>query len=144
MSDLPRPAPNFGGEAVPPITRQNKASPGGDTHETIGEILSGERQRAGRTLMDISLELKIAPHHLIAIENGAFESLPGRAYAIGFVRSYAAYLGLDTEILVARLRASMAESDVKLRGVLSAPSPRRIQLDATPVRNRDTTESESA
>ena len=35
-----------------------------------------------------------------AIEEGRFEELPGAAYAVGFVRSYATYLGLDAEALV--------------------------------------------
>ena len=45
---------------------------------------------------------------LAAIEESHFEALPGRVYAIGYVRSYAAYLGLDAEKLVDRLKAEIA------------------------------------
>ncbi len=132
MPDLARPALNFGGELDPAIRRQVKTPAGGDLpQETIGECLCRERQRNGKTLIDISLELKIAPHHLIAIENDSFGTLPGRAYAIGFVRSYAAFLGLDAEKLVTRLKAEMAGRDVKPPTARpSAPLVRKDQVNA--------------
>src|SRR5579863_9687682 len=115
MPDRPRPAPNSGSEPDPPITAQHESPAQIDAAlKSIGEELGNERQRSGKTLMDVSLALKIPPHHLIAIENSAFEALPGRPYAIGFVRSYAAYLGLDAQTFVARLRAEMGGPDVKL------------------------------
>jgi cytoskeleton protein RodZ len=61
----------------------------------VGQDLCRVRQRQGKELSDVWLVLKIRPHHLIAIEEGRFDVLPARVYAIGYVRSYAAYLGLD-------------------------------------------------
>lgn len=128
MPELARPALNFGGELDSPIRRQLPTPAGaGLLQESIGECLSRERQSNGKTLIDVSLELKIAPHHLIAIENDSFEALPGRAYAIGFVRSYAAYLGLDAQNLVARLKTEMAGPDVKLP--VARPSARPVHKD---------------
>jgi cytoskeleton protein RodZ len=46
---------------------------------------------------------------LIAIEDGKFDQLPGPAYAVGFVRAYSTYLGLDAEALVLRFKAETAE-----------------------------------
>src|SRR5690348_13201336 len=132
MPDLARSALNFGSELDSPISHPVQMPAGADlAGETVGECLSRERQRNGRTLIDISLELKIAPHHLIAIENDSFGSLPGRAYAIGFVRSYAAYLGLDSETLIARLKAEMAGRDVKLTATrASAPLGNKAGVNA--------------
>jgi cytoskeleton protein RodZ len=62
---------------------------------------------------------------LIAIEKNHFEALPGRVYAIGFVRSYAAFLGLDAEIFVARLKAEMGGRDAERVVVGSLPPPKR-------------------
>src|SRR5947209_3792146 len=135
MPDLAEPTLNFGFEVESPVTGPGRTAAGGDLpHPTIGEDLCKERLRSGKSLTDISLELKIAPHHLIAIENNSFASLPGRAYAIGFVRSYAAFLGLNSETFLARLRAEMAGTDVKL----SVPGPAALltpnnELNATAV-----------
>jgi len=115
MPDLQPREPVFGSKMEPIIAHQPMPPDTGDLvnahNESIGEYLRTNRERRGKTLADISRALKIVPHHLIAIENNAFEELPGRAYAIGFVRSYAACLGLNATTLIARLRAEMAERD---------------------------------
>ena len=79
--------------------------------ESIGQELSKERQRRGMKLSDVWLMLKIRPDFLAAIEEGRFEALPGRVYAIGYVRSYAACLSLDAERLVERLKVEIAARD---------------------------------
>jgi len=60
---------------------------------------------------------------LVAIENGKFDELPGPAYAVGFVRSYATYLGLDAEALVVRFKSETAE--IARRPQLEFPLPIR-------------------
>src|SRR5262245_52558399 len=76
--------------------------------ESVGQDLCRASQRAGKELSDVFLVLKIKPDHLFAIEEGRFEALPGRVYAIGHVRSYAAYLGLDAGKFVERLKVELA------------------------------------
>src|SRR5690606_32866677 len=44
--------------------------------------------------------LRIRASQLEAIENNDLEKLPGRVYAIGFVRAYSEYLGLDGDKMV--------------------------------------------
>jgi cytoskeleton protein RodZ len=111
MPDLPRQEPFFGDALEPTTAHQpmpaGTGQPVGVPDESIGEYLRRNRQRTGKTLNDVSHALKIMSHHLVAIENNSFEELPGRAYAIGFVRSYAAYLGLDAGALVARLKGEL-------------------------------------
>jgi len=46
-------------------------------------------------IADAAATLRLKVSYLEAIEKGAYERLPGPAYAIGFVRAYAEYLGLD-------------------------------------------------
>src|SRR5687767_11964024 len=75
--------------------------------DRVGEDLRRARQCIGEDLADISRVLKIRPYYLIAVEESRFEALPGRVYAIGFVRSYAAYLGLDAGNFVNRLKSEM-------------------------------------
>ena len=114
MADVLRLTPDFPSELDSPIVRQRKTSADLDVPvESVGQDLCKVRQQRGKTLMDVWRDLKIPPHHLIAIEKGCFEALPGRPYAVGFVRSYAAYLGLDAETFVARLKAEMAGPHIK-------------------------------
>ena len=63
--------------------------------ETVGQDLRAARLRRGDDLATVSKALKIRKDHLEALEEDRFDALPGRTYAIGFVRSYADYLGLD-------------------------------------------------
>jgi cytoskeleton protein RodZ len=76
--------------------------------ETVGQDLRAARIRRGDDLAAVSRALKIRKDHLDALENDRQEDLPGRTYAIGFVRSYARYLGLDVNALVERFKAEIA------------------------------------
>src|ERR1700682_2162419 len=76
--------------------------------ETVGQDLRKARQRKGEDLAQISRVLKIRKDYLDAVEESKFESLPGRTYAIGFVRAYADYLGLDQAEYTERLKAEIA------------------------------------
>ncbi|GBD22398.1 hypothetical protein HRbin29_00028 [bacterium HR29] len=74
---------------------------------TIGETLRAARERRGLSLSEASRLTRIAPRFLIALEEDDYAALPAPVYARGFLRSYAALLGLDPEPLVAALRAHM-------------------------------------
>jgi cytoskeleton protein RodZ len=76
--------------------------------ESVGQDLRKAREKRGEELDHISRLLKIRKDYLALLEEGAADSLPGRAYAIGFVRSYATYLGLDGNECVERLKAEIA------------------------------------
>lgn len=70
------------------------------TDMPVGEILRRTRDHYGQSLTDIERALRIRASQIEAIESGDIEKLPGRVYAIGFVRSYAEYLGLDGNKMV--------------------------------------------
>jgi cytoskeleton protein RodZ len=76
--------------------------------ETVGQDLRAARQRKGEDLGSVSKALKIRRDHLEALEESNFETLPGRTYALGFMRTYAEYLGLDPARCVERLKAEVA------------------------------------
>ena len=67
------------------------------------------REECGLDIDHVAQTLRIRPAVLTAIEDGNFDQLPGPAYAVGFVRSYSTYLGLDAEALVLRFKAETAE-----------------------------------
>src|ERR1700691_3682921 len=72
--------------------------------ETVGQDLRAARLRRGDDLATVSRALKIRKDHLDALEEDRFEALPGRTYAVGFVRSYSDYLGLDPVQCVGRFK----------------------------------------
>jgi cytoskeleton protein RodZ len=87
-----------------PISR---ATPGGaatDRRTGVGGLLRASRLRCGEDLDVIAQVLRIRRRHLQAIEDGNFDQLPGTTYAVGFIRTYADYLGLDSEEVVRRFK----------------------------------------
>lgn len=74
----------------------------------IGPLLRAYRLQLGGSIDDAAAALHIRPSFLHAIEEGRYSDLPGPAYASGFVRAYAEYMGLDSEQVVRRFRAETA------------------------------------
>ncbi|MCK5284828.1 MAG: DUF4115 domain-containing protein [Alphaproteobacteria bacterium] len=70
------------------------------TDMPLGEILRRTREYYGQSILDIERAICIRAVQIESIESGKVENLPGRVYAIGFVRAYAEYLGLDGERMV--------------------------------------------
>jgi cytoskeleton protein RodZ len=92
--------------------------------ETVGQDLRAARLRRGDDLATVSRTLKIRKDHLEALEEDRLEALPGRTYAVGFVRSYADYLGLDPVQCVERFKGEIA-------GRQETPAPVAYAPDAT-------------
>ncbi|TAD89918.1 MAG: helix-turn-helix domain-containing protein [Alphaproteobacteria bacterium] len=88
---------------------------------SVGALLRSHRQAARVSLTDVAATLRIRISLLEALEDGAHDRLPGATYAVGFVRSYADYLGLDAEDIVSRFKEERAE-DLQ-RPALNFPSP---------------------
>ncbi len=72
--------------------------------ETVGQDLRAARLKRGDEIAQVSRALKIRKDHLEALEGDRLEDLPGKTYAIGFVRSYARHLGLDPDHFVERFK----------------------------------------
>jgi cytoskeleton protein RodZ len=76
--------------------------------ETVGQELRAARLRRGDEIAQVSRALKIRKDHLEALENDRLEDLPGKTYAVGFVRSYARHLGLDAAQYVERFKREIS------------------------------------
>jgi cytoskeleton protein RodZ len=72
-----------------------------------GEKLRAARLARGEDLEEIAAYLRIKPVYLAALEAGDAASLPGRAYAMGFVRTYADHLALDGRALASSLKPAV-------------------------------------
>lgn len=65
-----------------------------------GEILRARREDLCLNINEIADRLRIRADYLSAIENDFFDKLPAPVYTVGYIRNYAAYLGIDAESLV--------------------------------------------
>jgi cytoskeleton protein RodZ len=90
-----------------------------------GADLRAARERLGWSLADVAFELRIRKPHLEAIEEGRLSLLPGNAYALAFVRTYARTLGLDAEETVRRFKTEAAEVGRRTELVFPVPMPDR-------------------
>jgi cytoskeleton protein RodZ len=91
----------------------------------MGADLRAARERVGCTLPAMAAHLRIRLPYLEAIEDGRIADLPGNAYAMGFVRTYASSLGLDADEISRRFRAEAAAVNRKTELSFPAPVPER-------------------
>jgi cytoskeletal protein RodZ len=93
------------------------------SYESVADLLRRTREQYGEDLRSVAEALRIRYVHLLAIEEGRFRDLPGSTYALGFVRSYAEFLGLDGPELVERFKEEVAELNRKTQLVFPTPVP---------------------
>jgi len=77
----------------------------------IGNALRAARELQGIELGEVERETRIRERYLAALEAERFELLPARAYAKGFLRVYADFLGLDGGLIVAEFDARFPDAD---------------------------------
>ena len=90
-----------------------------------GADLRAARERIGWSLQDIATALRIRSQYLEALEAGRINDLPGNAYALGFLRTYAVALGLDPNEVARRIKAEVAAVNEKTRLAFPVPVPER-------------------
>ena len=88
----------------------------------VGATLKAARERMGKSLPEAAEQLRIRRPFLEALEESRHKDLPGGTYAVGFLRTYAEFVGLDGEEMVRRFRAEVA-GDFSGRSELMFPSP---------------------
>jgi cytoskeleton protein RodZ len=98
----------------------------------VGAQLRQRRLERGEDLDDVARSLRIKPSYLFGIEQGDLSALPGRPYALGFLRSYADYLGFDGDDLVGKIKAAVADLTDRTRLRIRMPMPEN-RLPQTPV-----------
>jgi cytoskeleton protein RodZ len=77
----------------------------------IGSSLRAARMRQGLELSQVEHDTRIRARYLAALEDERFDVLPGPAYAKGFLRTYADYLGLDAQRFVDEFNARFAPEE---------------------------------
>lgn len=89
----------------------------------VGSYLEAVRTQQGLSLATISERTHIKASYIEAIEQGAIERLPSRAYGVGFVRAYAEALGLEPQSVIERFKAEAGIA------AASKPAPAAAHVD---------------
>lgn len=93
----------------------------------IGAALKAAREFRGLNLQELADATRIRRSYLAAIEEMRIDELPSRPFTIGYIRAYAAALGLDGDAAVERFRRDEPIPDTALRapiGVSESKDPR--------------------
>jgi hypothetical protein len=100
----------------------------------IGNSLREARERQGLGYPEVELATKIRAKYIRALEEEDFTSIPGDAYIRGFLRTYADYLGLDSDVYVDEYASRFITS---WRDELPPrPQRRRVRTRERPVERR--------
>lgn len=94
-----------------------------------GERLKGRREALGRSIEDVSTELRISERYLRGIEGGHYEGFPARVFSVGFIKSYAAFLGEDPEPLIREYTVLSGDASVADPEVTVAVSSQWVQSE---------------
>lgn len=79
--------------------------------ESVGELLRTEREAQDKTIEDVAKATKMGPLILQAIEEDRFSVLPAPVYVKGHLRTYARFLGLDEDEVVAKYMRFTQQSE---------------------------------
>lgn len=80
----------------------------------ISEMLQDARIEKNLSITDVVRALKIKKDFLMAIEDGRYHDLPSESYALGFVKNYASFVGIDTTKASALFRREYEGQQAKL------------------------------
>ncbi len=77
----------------------------------LGDRLRQARERQGLSLAQASVDTRILQASLAALEEGAYQRLPGDVVVRGFIRNYAQYLGLPPDEMIELYRRERGGTD---------------------------------
>jgi cytoskeletal protein RodZ len=91
--------------------------------ESLGNKLKTVRESKGFSYDYVSREINIAARYLEALETENFSVFPAEPYALGFLKNYGEYLGLDVNELLSLYRSlKIQEQPIPVEQLLRSPS----------------------
>ncbi|MGQ9926653.1 MAG: helix-turn-helix domain-containing protein [Chloroflexaceae bacterium] len=96
----------------------------------LGDRLRQARERQGLSLAQASVDTRILQASLVALEEGAYQRLPGDVVVRGFIRNYAQYLGLPPDEMIELYRRERGSTD-PIR-IVPATNPPRTRAYVLP------------
>lgn len=99
-----------------------------------GRKLAEARRQLGLSLEEVADRIRVRREFLQALEDMNIKLLPGKAYALAFLRSYAKALGIDEKAIVDQFQDECAlsreDATPQIRNPNSKPHPERPWLAA--------------
>ena len=89
-----------------------------------GKKLEEARKQLGLSVKDVSDKIRVRAEYLESLEEMNVKQLPGKAYALAFLRSYARVLGLDENAIAEQFQEECALSREDAREQIRAPKSR--------------------
>ena len=91
----------------------------------IGASLTQARVRLGLDIPEAAKETRLREYYLYALEKEEFDQLPPGSYGRAFLRTYAAFLDLDADVLVEEYVARFERRELRHTAVPPVPGKRR-------------------
>jgi cytoskeleton protein RodZ len=120
-----------------PVAQPQRAEPPAldiDPEWRAGKKLAEARRQLGISLQEASDKIRVRSEFLAALEAMNIKLLPGKAYALAYLKSYAQLLGLDPVAIVEQFQAESAltreDAQSQIRAPVSRPHPERPWLAA--------------
>ncbi len=104
--------------------RQTPLAPALDPAWGAGRKLTEARRQLGLSLDEVADRIRVRREFLQALEDMNIKLLPGKAYALAFLRSYARALGLDEKVIVDQFQDESALSREDAHRQIRDPSSR--------------------
>jgi cytoskeletal protein RodZ len=98
----------------------------GEGLAAFGRWLARERELRGLAREAVGRAMKVAPGVVETLESGDEARMPPRAYAVGWLRAYAAAVGLDADEVVLRFEEAAAPAAAPGRGRRGGVSARVV------------------
>ncbi len=80
---------------------------------SIGDILADARRERRLTVKDAERAIKIRSKYIEAMEHNAFDQIAEEAYVVGFLKTYAQWLSVDSVPLLREYRRLRDESSTR-------------------------------
>jgi len=93
------------------------------TMSLVGEHLRHAREQRGITILQAEMETRIRAAIIDALETGDYANLPPEPFLRGLLRTYATYLGLDSEQVLALYLVERTPPSAPLTATPAPPSP---------------------
>lgn len=95
-----------------------------------GELLKSERIKKDLSIQDVAYALKLSSRIIQAIENGDTDELPAKTFVRGFVKSYADYLRIDSEVVLKQFQEEMGSTN-PVPKTIAVPISHKVESPTT-------------
>ncbi len=93
-----------------------------------GELLKAERLKKNYSVAEVANSLKLSSRIVVSIEAGDIDELPAKTFIRGFVKSYAQFLKLDSDLILRQFLEEMGST----QPLPKVPPPQAMSADNKP------------